>query len=91
MSHITDLADELATFEEHRVRLEREHFGRFVVVKGTDIIGLYDSCDTAARDAIAQFDKGSRFLLRQIGRNYAYLSPAATLGRIGAGPHTDPS
>lgn len=86
-----DLSLELATFEAHRAGLEREHFGRYVVVQGNRILGLFDDCDTAARQALSQLDDGSRFLLREIGRDTVQLSLAAELGLFGAGPLEDPS
>ncbi len=85
------LKTEISTFEANRYRLEAEHMGEYVVIRETEILGLFPDCDSAARSALQQCSAEEPFLLRQIGRNYACLSPAAMLGRCGAGPFEETS
>ena len=89
MDRSDDLKVELATFEARRADLEREHMGEYVVIRGSGIHGFFPDCDSAARRAFATFDRDRSFLLRQIGRRHAFLSPAALFGRTGAGPVED--
>lgn len=42
------LAIETATYEAHKERLLAEHRGKFVLIHGSEIVGLYDS----QRDAL---------------------------------------
>jgi len=86
MAETDHLETELATFEKHRETLEAGHKGDYVVIRGTEIVGTYPDCDTAARAAIERFGPTGPFLLRQIGRYAVRLSPAASLGYIGVGP-----
>jgi hypothetical protein len=78
------LARELRTFESHRKRLEAESRGKFVVIRGDDIVGIYASFDAAARDAIRRFGADDIYLIRKIGSYSTTLSIAALLGRTGA-------
>lgn len=45
-----ELATELATYDEHRGELIGTSVGRFVLIKGAEIVATYES----ERDAIAQ-------------------------------------
>ena len=46
-THVPELEAELRFFNEHRVRLMHDAAGKFALVKGESLIGLFDS-ETAA-------------------------------------------
>jgi hypothetical protein len=52
------LERELATFERERKHLEREHLGKFVLVRDDQIIGTFDTFDAAAEEALRRFGQG---------------------------------
>ena len=66
------LDTEIAAYEERRSELERQYNGTFVVFKGSELMGSFDTLDAAAADAIRRF--GSEpFLIRQVGAAAAQL------------------
>lgn len=60
------LAEEIKAFETLRAELEKNHMGKFVVFKGNDFIGAWDTLDAAAIEAVARFGRGP-YLIRQVG------------------------
>ena len=77
------LSDEIAFFEKHRPDLEADHFGKWVVVHGREVQGLYDDFRSAARDAVAKFGRGP-YLIRQIGAPSSILPASVVYGPIRA-------
>jgi hypothetical protein len=59
------LAEEIATYGDHRPQLLREHLGRFVLIKGADILGIFPDYSTALREGYRRFGVVP-FLVRQI-------------------------
>ncbi len=61
-----DLAAEIATFEKNRARLQDEHpDDHWVVVQGTDLIGVYGTFEEGHAAAMAHC-REEPFLLRQV-------------------------
>ena len=60
------LGREIEAFERQKRQLEENHMGKFVVIKGDDLIGAWDTLDTAAREAVRRFGRGP-YLIRQVG------------------------
>ncbi len=60
------LQTELRAFEAKRAELERNHAGKFVVFKGDEFIGAWDTLNAAAAVAVAKFGRGP-YLIRQVG------------------------
>ena len=76
------LLDEIAVFDEHRSRLEREHDGEWVVVTGGQIVGCYER----EQDTFAVFDAyptGQPILVRRIGFTPAPM-PRVTFATVDA-------
>lgn len=69
---MSDLEQEIAAYETLRVDLEAKHTGKWIVVHDRVQVGLYDSFELAATEAVKQFGIGP-YLIRQIG------APALTL------------
>ncbi len=61
-----DLAREYAVFESKREELEATFPGKFVLVKGEEVIGTYESLDDALRVAVKRFGRGP-YLIEEIG------------------------
>ena len=60
------LATELRTYEELRSSLEQNHMGKFVVIRDGKLIGVWDTLDSAAKEAVVRFGRGP-YLIRQVG------------------------
>ena len=63
---MAELEKEIAAFDAIRGALESEHFGKWALVYGRDLIGTYDSFDAAATYAVSKFGRGP-YLIREIG------------------------
>ena len=46
-STMATLATELRTFEQHRVELLQDHAGKHALIKGSEVVGIFDN-DVAA-------------------------------------------
>lgn len=67
-----DIDSEIKAFEGMRSELEAKHLGEWVLVHDGKLIGLFESFELAADDAVQKFGRGP-FLIRQVG------APPATL------------
>ena len=61
------LTKEIAAFDELKEQLEAKHLGKWVVFRGEELKGIYDTLDDAAVDAVRRFGRGP-YLIRQIGK-----------------------
>lgn len=75
----TPLRSELEAFEQRRQELEKTYPLKFVVFKGAELIGAWDTLDAAAAEAAVRFGRGP-YLIRQVGAPRATL-PASVLFR----------
>ncbi len=60
------LSDEIAAYKTMQRELELEHTGKWVIIFGGDLIGVYESFESAAADAVKQFGSGP-YLIREVG------------------------
>ncbi len=63
---MTTLSSQIAAYEEMRDVLEVDHFGKWVVFYGGDLVDTYGSSEEAAVDAVRRFGRGP-YLIRQVG------------------------
>jgi hypothetical protein len=63
---MAELDKEIAAFEKMQQDLEKDHLGKFVLVKHSNLVGVFDSLEQAADAAVRQFGRGP-YLLRQVG------------------------
>jgi hypothetical protein len=63
---MAEIDTEITAYEGMREKLETEHMGKWVLVRESKLIGVYDSFEAAAEDAVRQFGRGP-YLIRQIG------------------------
>ena len=70
---------EIEAYEKRLPDLEKNHLGKFVVFKGGELVGAWDTLDAAAAAAVARFGRGP-YLIRQVGAPRPTL-PASVLFR----------
>jgi hypothetical protein len=73
---------ELSTYDRERGRLEDEHRGRFVLIRGERIVGIFDHFHAASQHATRQFRRGS-YLIQCIGAEMMRL-PSGLLDGLAA-------
>lgn len=73
------LEAEIKAFDERRTELEQHHKGKFVVFRGDEFIGAFDTVDAAAAEAVRRFGRGP-YLIRQVGAPPTTL-PASVMYR----------
>ena len=67
-----DISDEIKAFEHMQADLEANHMGKWVLVRDGKLVGVFDSFELAADDAIQKFGRGP-FLIREVGAAPATL------------------
>jgi hypothetical protein len=81
---LTALKIELEHFDREQSNLLREHENRFVLIKGTNVIGAYDT-ETQAYEAGVQKFGDEPFLVKQVTKDEpTHDIPALRLGLLGA-------
>ena len=61
-----ELTQEYAVYECKREELEAAHTGKYVLIKGDEVIGTFDTLDDALRVAVKRFGRGP-YLIEEIG------------------------
>ena len=74
---IAALADEIATYRGHLPELLREYEGRFVLIKGTEIAGIFPDRSTALREGYRRFG-----IVPLLVRQIAASDPAVYLPNV---------
>ena len=66
---MAELEREIAAYEAMKDGLEADQIGKWVVIRGGDLIETFDTFDAAANMAVAKFGRGGGrpYLIRQIG------------------------
>jgi hypothetical protein len=64
-AHVTDLSEEIGTYNRLLPKLLLAHQGKFVLIKGSDQAGTFDSYQDALAAGYAKF-KLEPFLVKQI-------------------------
>src|SRR5262245_31692255 len=73
---------ELKTYDRHRVRLENEHHGKFVLIRGEDVAGIFDDFQSASEYAASRLRRES-YLIHGIGAEMMRI-PAGLLAGLAA-------
>ena len=79
------LEKELQFFAENKTNWLKAHFGKFVLVKGSELIGVYDNAETAIAEGAKRFGAES-FLVRQLNEEKDVYIPTLALGLLDAHP-----
>ena len=74
------LDEEIAAYDRMRDDLEREHFGRWVVVRDERLFNAFDDFQDAADAAVRNFGRGP-YLIRRVGASQVRHLPASVLYR----------
>ena len=78
-----DLLDkDLAAYEQMRNDLEAHKMGKWVLMHNQALVGIYDSFQDAAKEAVSKFGRGP-YLIRQVGAPPITL-PASVMYRFRA-------
>jgi hypothetical protein len=81
------LERERAFYNAHQAEWAALHLGRFVVVKGEELIGTYETMDLALAAGASRFGLDS-FLVRKLGETEQEIHvPALALGLLFAPSH----
>ena len=78
-----NLDAEISAYEKMRDDLEAHAMGKWVLVHNGELIGTFDSFDSAATVAVAKFGRGP-YLIRQVGAPPVVL-PASVAYRLSYG------
>jgi hypothetical protein len=73
------LDTEISAYNRLKSELEQHHMGKFVIIKGDELKGAFDTLDNAATFAASNFGTET-YLIRQVGRDSGHL-PASVLFR----------
>jgi hypothetical protein len=79
---MAEIDTEISAYEAMREKLETEHMGKWALVRHGGLVGVFDSFDAAAEDAVRLFGRGP-YLIRQIGAPPVTL-PASVMYRTHA-------
>ncbi len=86
MAPETILQEEQAFFEANRAALLKEHLGKYALIKGSELIGAFDTDENAYTEGVARFGNVP-FLIRRIEEKDATAQfPALTYGLLRAYP-----
>jgi len=76
---MAEIDQEIAAYEAMRDELEKEHMLKWVLLFDRKLVGVYDSFEQAANDAVTRFGAGP-YLIRQVGAPQMAL-PASVIYR----------
>ena len=78
------LEEEIAYYTRHREDLLSKYEWKFVLIKGSELIGNFDNADTAYQEGLRRFGN-SPFLIKQVVREEkVHQIPALSLGILHA-------
>ena len=73
---------ELRAYDRERARLEGEHRGKFVLIRGEEIVGIFDDFQTASKHAAQRFKQES-YLIHCIATEMMHI-PSVLLDGLAA-------
>lgn len=76
---MTELDVEISAYENMRDELEAQHMGKWVIIHETELVGIYNTFEDAAEEAVRKFGRGP-YLIRQVGAPPVTL-PASVMYR----------
>ena len=80
------LETELAYFDQNRESWKTQYPCKFVLIKGSSLVGTHDTMEAALDDGSRRFGLSS-FLIRRVGEDSKEISiPALALGILRANP-----
>jgi hypothetical protein len=82
---MAEIDTEITAYEAMREQLEAKHMGKWVLMHDRQLVGMFDSFDTAAEEAVKSFGCGP-YLIRQVGAQSITL-PASVMYQVDHGPN----
>jgi len=80
------LDSEVRYFEEHCAEWARYHCGKFALVKGDNLVGVFDTREAALAEGVRRFGL-TPFLVRSVSKSTEDIHiPALALGVLRADP-----
>ena len=80
------LEQERKFFKEHQAEWEKLHPSKFVLVKGAELVGVFDGAENAVSEGIRRFGTES-FLVRHVSEKEEEVRiPALMFGLLNADP-----
>ena len=77
--------DELAYYNQHRAELLSKYEWKFLLIKGSELVGTFDSAQQAYQEGLGRFGNAP-FLIKQVLREESVQRiPALSLGILYAG------
>ena len=77
------LAEEIAFYDANKESLKREHSGRYLLIKGRELINSFESEEEAVTEGIRRFRQSTPFLVRLAGEDTPVLSvPLLAIGMM---------
>ena len=55
---IAEIDAEISAYEATRENLETQHMGKWALIHAGELVGVYDSFEVAAEEAVRQFGRG---------------------------------
>jgi hypothetical protein len=83
---IRPLELELRTYDRERGRLESEHRGKFVLIRGDEIVGVFDDFHIASEQAARRFEHGP-YLVQCIASEAMHIPSALLDGLVSICAH----
>ena len=80
------LAVELAYYEEHRQELLEHHEGKFVLIKGGELVDAFDTAEAAYAEGVKRFGNAPMLIRQVLPKESVDWAPALTLGVLRASP-----
>lgn len=80
------LSDEQAFYASSRESLLREHPGKWVLIVGRRLLGVFDGPDTAYAEGLKQLGNVPMLVIQVLPEQPTSRLPALQLGLVSAGP-----
>ncbi|MHB8413267.1 MAG: hypothetical protein ACYDDI_15165 [Candidatus Acidiferrales bacterium] len=78
------LETERKYLDSHREELTRQYGGKFLVIKGEQVTGAFDTMEDALQNAVAMHGLGSVLIRQPAEAQIEFSAPALTLGILNA-------
>lgn len=78
------LEQELAQYEKMKADLLKTHGGKFVLIKGEDFLGAFDSAENAYTEGVKRFGRDAFLVKKVTAQEEVYRNQALSLGLVHA-------
>jgi hypothetical protein len=78
------LEKELALYEKMKADLLKNHEGKFVLIRGDEFLGAFDSAENAYGEGVKRFGRESFLVKKVTTQEEVYRNQALNLGLINA-------